>query len=119
MDYCNKGQIMISAKMATNREEEENPEAEEEEQYNSPNAARHEEAVRRLEAEEEKSRILSEIQQKNGHHAVPGHCDGESSKQKVERVEEDINVPPKNQFHVHFICFLVLSFTYFVALSLV
>ena len=118
MDYCNKGQIMISAKMATNREEEENPETEEEEQYNSPNTMTHEEAVRRLEAEEEKSRITSEIQE-NEHQAVPGHCEGESSKQKAERIEEDINVPPKNQFHVHFVCFLVLSFTYFVALSLV
>ena len=102
---------MISAKIATTREEKA---PEEEQQCNSPNAIRHEEAVRRLEADKEKHRITSEIQENR--QDVPGQCDGESSKQKVETIEEEINVPPKNHFHVHFICFLLLSFTYFLSL---
>ena len=117
MDFCCKGQIMISARMLS----EENTSVEHEEQPSKRNSMKHEESVRTLEADEEKSRTTSEIRQNQTGHgqAVPGHCDGESPKQKVVRVEEEINVPPKNQFHVHFVCFLVLSFTYFVALSLV
>ena len=92
---------------------------EDEKQPLESNSMKHEEAARTLEeAAEEKSRTTSEIRQNRTGQFVPGHSDGES-RQKVEMIEEEINVPPKNHFHVHFICFLLLSFIYLVALSLV
>ena len=46
-----------------------------EQQYKS-NSMKNEEAVRTLDADEEKSQTTSEIEQNQEGHAMPGHCDG-------------------------------------------
>ena len=70
MDFCCKGQIMISARMLS----EENTSVEHEEQPSKRNSMKHEESVRTLEADEEKSRTTSEIRQNQTRHgqALPG-----------------------------------------------
>ena len=62
---CNKGQIMISVVSVEDKEQ----------QYKS-NSMKNEEAVRTLDADEEKSQTTSEIEQNQEGHAKPGHCDG-------------------------------------------
>ena len=70
MDFCSKSQIMISARMLS----EENTSVEHEEQPSKRNSMKHEESVRTLEADEEKSRTTSEIRQNQTRHgqALPG-----------------------------------------------
>ena len=65
MDFCSKSQIMIS---------DENTNVRYEKQPSKQNSMKHEESVRTLEADEEKSRTTSEIRQNQTRHgqALPG-----------------------------------------------
>ena len=69
---CNKGEIMISVVSVEDKEQ----------QYKS-NSMKNEEAVRTLDADEEKSQTTSEIEQNQEGHAMPGYCDGITFYSKV------------------------------------